>query len=395
MSPIQKTAFDFIDAHRSDMLALWEDFVSTESPSADKPGVDAMARKIADCLNASGAEVRIVKFEEAGNMVVATVGREFPGQPVALMGHFDTVFPLGTLQQRPFTVRDGRATGPGVLDMKGGIVILLYAIRALQAAGFCSRPIKVILAGDEETGHPRSDAHAIFRQEVKGCLAAFNCETGSPEDRIVVGRKGAAVYTLEVRGRAAHAGVDPENGRSAIHEIAHKVLAIQALSDPAAGTTFNVGTIRGGKTFNAVPDYAAIDIDIRFVKAAAMESAIARLTDIAAVTHIEGTSTTLTGRINFPPMETTPAVMALFEHLVRTARDNGFPVPSAVQSGGGSDSSNSVMAGVPTLCAMGVKGERNHAPEEYALVDSLFERCKLLAACILDIGTFEAQGGQA
>ncbi len=275
MTQDQQTAFDFIDAHRQEMLALWEDFVSTESPSADKPGVDAMARKIADHLRADGADANVIEFEQAGNMVVATVGAQFPGQPVALMGHFDTVFPVGTLRQRPFTMRDGKATGPGVLDMKGGVVILLYAIKALLAAGFSARPIKVILAGDEETGHPKSDANAIFQREVKDCVAAFNCETGSPQDKLVVGRKGSAVYQLEVHGLAAHAGVDPENGRSAIHEIAHKVLAIQALSDRAAGTTFNVGTIRGGKTFNAVPDHAAIDIDIRFVKTAAMDSAIA------------------------------------------------------------------------------------------------------------------------
>lgn len=387
MTQLKHTAFEFIDAHRQEMLALWQDFVSTESPSADKPGVDAMARKIAAILSAGGADARVIEFEHAGNMVVATVGAQFPGQPVALMGHFDTVFPVGTLRQRPFTVRDGRAFGPGVLDMKGGIVILLYAIKALQAAGYASRPIKVILAGDEEIGHPRSDANAIFQREVRSCVAAFNCETGSPQDKLVVGRKGSAVYLLEVHGLAAHAGVDPENGRSAIHEIAHKVLAIQALSNPATGTTFNVGTIRGGKTFNAVPDYAAIDIDIRFTKAAEMETAIARLKEIAEKTHIEGTRTALSGRINFPPMETTPAIMALFDRVAETARENGFPAPTPVQSGGGSDSSNSVLAGVPTICAMGVKGERNHAPDEYALVDSLFERCKLLVACLLKLDT--------
>ena len=388
MTQLKHTAFEFIDAHRQEMLALWQDFVSTESPSADKPGVDAMARKIAAILSAGGADARVIEFEHAGNMVVATVGAQFPGQPVALMGHFDTVFPVGTLRQRPFTVRDGRAFGPGVLDMKGGIVILLYAIKALQAAGYASRPIKVILAGDEEIGHPRSDANAIFQREVRSCVAAFNCETGSPQDKLVVGRKGSAVYLLEVHGLAAHAGVDPENGRSAIHEIAHKVLAIQALSNPATGTTFNVGTIRGGKTFNAVPDYAAIDVDIRFVKTAAMEQSIDRLKEIAAKTFIDGTRTTVNGRINFPPMETTPAIMRLFDLAVHTAVENGFPAPTAVQSGGGSDSSNSVLAGVPTLCAMGVKGERNHAPEEYAVVESLFERCKFLIACILNLDTF-------
>lgn len=385
MTDAKKTAFDFIDGHRNEMLSLWEDFVSTESPSADKPGVDAMARKIFDILASQGAEARIEAFEHAGNMVVATAGANHPGQPVALMGHFDTVFPKGTLAQRPFTIREGKAYGPGVLDMKGGIVVLLYAIKALQAAGYATRPIKVVLAGDEEIGHPHSDANAIFQREVKGCIAAFNCETGSTTDRIVVGRKGAAMFTLEVHGIAAHAGAEPEKGRSAIHEIAHKILAIQALTKREEGTTFSVGTIRGGKTFNAIPDYATIDIDIRFVKTSAVEESIAKLNAIAATTYIEGTRTTLSGRINFPPMETTPAIMRLFELVARTSVENGFPKPTAVQSGGGSDSSNSVMVGVPTICSMGVKGERNHAPDEYAVVETLFERCKLLVACILNL----------
>ena len=390
MTDLKKSAFDFIDGHRNEMLALWEDFVSTESPSADKPGVDAMAQKIFDVLAGEGAEAHIEAFEHAGNMIVATLGDHRPGQPVALMGHFDTVFPKGTLAQRPFTIRDGRAYGPGVLDMKGGIVILLYAIKALQAAGYTTRPIKVVLAGDEEIGHPRSDANAIFQREVRDCIAAFNCETGSTTDRIVVGRKGAAIYTLEVHGVAAHAGVDPENGRSAIHEIAHKVLDIQKLTRHEEGTTFSVGTIRGGKTFNAIPDYAAIDIDIRFVKKSAVEESIARLNAVAEKTYIEGTRTTLSGRTNFPPMETTPEIMRLFDLVARTSVENGFPMPSPVQSGGGSDSSNSVMVGVPTVCSMGVKGERNHAPDEYAVVETLFERCKLLVACILNLDQFNA-----
>ena len=387
MPSTKKTAFEFIDKHRTEMLSLWEDFVNTESPSADKGSVDRMAGKIAAVLREDGCDPDTIPFENAGNMLVATAFKDGPGSPVALMGHFDTVFPLGTIEQRPFSIRDGKAYGPGVLDMKGGIVILLYALKALRAAGYAARPIKVVLAGDEEIGHPKSDANAIFQRELKGCLAAFNCETGSTSDRLVVGRKGSAVFTLEVRGVAAHAGVDPENGRSAIHEIAHKVLEIQQLNGRGDGTSFNVGTIRGGKTFNAVPDYATIDVDIRFVKASAVEESIGELNRIAATNHVAGTQTTVAGRINFPPMETTPEIMRLFELVARTSVENGFPLPSAVQSGGGSDSSNSVMAGVPTVCSMGVKGERNHAPEEFAIVDSLFERCKLLVACLLNLDT--------
>lgn len=384
---MKEKAFEFIDRRRDEMLALWQDFVSHESPSSDKAGVDALALKIRDVLHAVGAEASVIEFETAGNMVVATLGADRKNAPVGLLGHFDTVFPKGTVEQRPFVIRDGKAYGPGVLDMKGGVVILLYAIKALAAAGFESRPIKVVLAGDEEIGHAGSTADQVFQRELAACVAAFNCETGFVDDQIVVGRKGAGKFTLEVHGVAAHAGNDPQSGRSAILEIAHKIIEIQALTRWEEGTTFSVGKIRGGSTFNTIPDYAAIDIDVRCLKASANESIIALLQGVAAKTHVEGTRTTLSGKMLFPPMETTPGVMRLFDLVAETSLENGFGRPTPIQSGGGSDSSNSVLAGVPTVCSMGVKGGRNHAPDEFAVVDSLFERCKLLVACILNLDT--------
>jgi glutamate carboxypeptidase len=395
MDDRKKQAFDFIDRHRQDMLALWADLVTHESPSADKPAVDALALKVRDILATDGGDARIVAFPDAGNMVVATIGGDRAGRPVGLLGHYDTVFPGGTTAERPFCIRDGRAYGPGVLDMKGGVVILLYALKALRAAGYADRPIRVVLAGDEEVAHQASDAAAVFQRELAGCVAAFNCETGFVDDRLVVGRKGGGTYTMQVQGVAAHVGNAPEKGRSAILEIAHKIVDIHALTDLAAGTTFSVGTITGGSTSNTCPAEARIEIDVRCTTAAAEARFVAQLLEVSEKTYIEGTHTTLSGKMGFSPMETTPEVMRLFEFVAATSRAHGLPQPKAVRSGGGSDSSNAVVAGVPTVCAMGVKGEGNHAPTEYALVDSLFERCKLLAACILDIGTFEAQGGQA
>ncbi|MDR3670561.1 MAG: M20 family metallopeptidase [Holophaga sp.] len=382
---MKQKAFAFIDGQREAMLALWQELVNAESGSSDKPGVDALARRIRGILSADGAQADMIEFEKAGNMVVATVGPERKGAPVGLLGHFDTVFPKGTTAQRPFVIKDGKAYGPGVLDMKGGVVILLYAIKALQAAGYASRPLKVLLAGDEEVGHMDSRAAEIFQQEVKGCAAAFNFETGYVDDQIVVGRKGGGIFTMEVRGVAAHAGNAPRTGRSAILEIAHKIIEIQALTDWKLGTTFSVGTIKGGSTSNTIPDYAAMEIDVRCVNLAAAAERLARLQAIAESSHIEGTRTTLSGRMVFQPMETTPDIMRLFERVAEVSVENGFNRPVPTQSGGGSDSSNAAIAGVPTICSMGVKGGRNHSPEEFALVESLFERCKLAVAVILDL----------
>jgi glutamate carboxypeptidase len=269
--------------------------------------------------------------------------------------------------------------------MKGGVVAFLYAIKALNAVGFCERPIKVLLAGDEENGHANSDAAEVFVKEAAGCVAAFNGETGFIDDAIIVGRKGVAVFDMEVRGVAAHVGNDPENGRSAIVEIAHKLIEIEKLTDWKEGTSFNVGVIEGGTVPNATPDYAKIKIDVRFVDENASLKFTKQLEDIAAQTYVPGTTTILTRGASFKPMKTTEGVKQLFSLVKETYAENGFGTPYEKMVGGGADSAYTVIAGVPTVCAMGVKGSRNHSPEEYAIVETLFERSKLLAACVLNL----------
>lgn len=377
--------FDFIDDHREEMLALWRNLVNQESGSADKAGVDRAQAVIKGILENEGAAVRMVEYEQAGNMLIAEIGGERTKPPVIFMGHIDTVFKTGTIEKRPFTIRDGKAYGPGVLDMKGGVVAFLYALKALNAAGFSDRPIKVLLAGDEETGHSNSNAAEVFVEEAAGSVAAFNCETGFIDDAIVVGRKGVAMFNMEVRGVAAHVGNDPENGRSAIVEIAHKLIEIEKLTDWKEGTSFNVGVIEGGTVPNATPDYAKIVIDVRFVDENGISKFTKQLEDIAAKTYVTGTTTTLTSGASFKPMRTTEGVKRLFTLVKDTYAENDFGTPYEKMVGGGADSAYSVIAGVPTVCAMGVKGGRNHSPEEYAVVETLFERAKLLAACVLKL----------
>jgi len=269
--------------------------------------------------------------------------------------------------------------------MKGGIVAAIYAVKALNSAGYDSRPLKMILAGDEEIAHVNSNAAEIFMAEAKGALAAFNCETGFVDDAIVVGRKGTAVFELEVKGVAVHAGNEPENGRSAILEIAHKVIDIQKLTDWDKGTTFNVGVIQGGTVPNAVPGYAKIIVDVRYLEPALLPDIRSQLEEAAARTYVQDTTTTLTEIPGIAPMKTTEGVKELFAIVKKTYEENGWGSPYGKLVGGGSDSAYSVLAGVPTVCAMGVKGGRNHSPEEFAIVETLFERAKLLAACTLNL----------
>ncbi len=269
--------------------------------------------------------------------------------------------------------------------MKVGIVAFLYAIKALNAAKYNTRPLKVVLAGDEEVAHVNSNAADVFMQEANGAVAAFNCETGFEDDAIVTGRKGTANFALEVQGVAVHAGNEPENGRSAILEIAHKVIDIQNLTNWETGTTFNVGVIEGGTVPNAVPGHAKIVVDIRYQDPALLPDIKRQVEEVAAKTYVQDTKTTVVHTQGIAPMQTTDGVRSLFEVVKRTCDEFGLGTPYGKYVGGGSDSAYSVIAGVPTVCAMGVKGGRNHSPEEFAIVETLFERAKLLAACVINL----------
>jgi len=385
MNSQKEQAFQFIDEHRDEMLTLWQELVNMESGSQNKPGIDAVASKIQQVLADDGAVTQIIEMEQAGNMMIGEIGADRKKTKVLFLGHMDTVFPVGTVAKRPFTIRDGVAYGPGVLDMKGGIVAALYAMKALQAAQYSARPLKMILAGDEEIAHVKSNAADAFMAEARGAAAAFNCETGFADDAIVVGRKGSALFEIEIKGVAVHAGNEPENGRSAILEIAHKVIDIQNLTNWETGTTFNVGLIQGGTVPNAVPGQAKIVVDVRYLEPALLPEIRRQVQEVAAKTYVQGTTTTVAEIPGIAPMKRTSGVDELFSIVKKTYKEMELGTPYAKLVGGGSDSAYSVMAGVPTVCAMGVKGGRNHSPEEFAIVESLFERAKLLALCTINL----------
>lgn len=382
---MKTTAFAYIDSHKDEMLSLWQDLVMQESFFDDKEDIDKVAQRLKQEFEAAGGTVNIREYEKAGNMLIGEMNISSANEPIVFMGHMDTVCKKGTIASRPFAIKDGVAYGPGVLDMKGGNVIALYVMKALNAAGYDKRSFKWLLAGDEENAHPNSDAADVFIEQAKGAAVAFNMETGFVNNNIVVGRKGVIRFNLEIHGVSAHVGNDPENGRSAILEMAHKIIEIEKLTDFKVGTTYNVGTIVGGTVANATPDYCKVVIDIRHKNVSDRDAISKQLQEIAAKTYVPGTKTILTPSTTFAPMETTAGVMQIFELVKQTSIEEGFGVPSPITTGGASDSAYSVIAGVPTLCSMGVKGGRNHSPEEFAVVDTMFERAKLLIACILKI----------
>lgn len=377
---MKEDVFAYIDDHKAQMMDLWQDLVNQDSPASYREGVDLVAKRVFKELEEAGASTR---WDEEGKALIA----EIPGDsraPVLLLGHMDTVFPVGEAARRPFTVEGSRVTGPGALDMKGGVAVMLSALKALHSAGFSGRPLKVILVSDEEIAHNGSKATVMLQREARGCAACFNCETGYEDNSLVIGRKGGVVFKAAVHGIAAHAGNNPRQGRSAIWEMAKKIDDIQNMTDWDKGITFNVGTIKGGTVSNAIPDYCEVEGDIRFQDPDISPFVKEELLKVLNHTYIEGTKTELLlYHEGMLPMKMTEENRKLFEFVKKTGEENGIPVSEGKLVGGGSDSGYVAYAGVPTVCAMGVKGRFNHTRDEYALKDSLFERAKLLGAVIL------------
>ncbi|WP_302131718.1 M20 family metallopeptidase [uncultured Dialister sp.] len=377
---MKEDVFAYIDDHKAQMMDLWQDLVNQDSPASYREGVDLVAKRVFKELEEAGASTR---WDEEGKALIA----EIPGDsraPVLLLGHMDTVFPVGEAARRPFTVEGSRVTGPGALDMKGGVAVMLSALKALHSAGFSGRPLKVILVSDEEIAHNGSKATVMLQREARGCAACFNCETGYEDNSLVIGRKGGVVFKAAVHGIAAHAGNNPRQGRSAIWEMAKKIDDIQNMTDWDKGITFNVGTIKGGTVSNAIPGYCEVEGDIRFQDPDISPFVKEELLKVLNHTYMEGTKTELLlYHEGMLPMKMTEENRKLFEFVKKTGEENGIPVSEGKLVGGGSDSGYVVYAGVPTVCAMGVKGRFNHTRDEYALKDSLFERAKLLGAVIL------------
>lgn len=377
---MKEDVFAYIDDHKAQMMDLWQDLVNQDSPASYREGVDLVAKRVFKELEEAGASTR---WDEEGKALIA----EIPGDsraPVLLLGHMDTVFPVGEAARRLFTVEGSRVTGPGALDMKGGVAVMLSALKALHSAGFSGRPLKVILVSDEEIAHNGSKATVMLQREARGCAACFNCETGYEDNSLVIGRKGGVVFKAAVHGIAAHAGNNPRQGRSAIWEMAKKIDDIQNMTDWDKGITFNVGTIKGGTVSNAIPGYCEVEGDIRFQDPDISPFVKEELLKVLNHTYIEGTKTELLlYHEGMLPMKMTEENRKLFEFVKKTGEENGIPVSEGKLVGGGSDSGYVVYAGVPTVCAMGVKGRFNHTRDEYALKDSLFERAKLLGAVIL------------
>ena len=247
MEQIYTQIRQYIDENRQPMLNLWRDLVNTESGTMQIDGVNAVCSILRREMENAGIHTRVRAIQNSGDMLIGEWNPGSSKAPLLLIGHMDTVFKEGAAKDNPFRVdENGMAHGPGVLDMKAGLVMALYTVKALDSVDWKERPIKFIFASDEENLHMRSDAKEIFAEEAAGALAAFNFETGYMDNRFVVGRKGGGPVSIRIHGRASHSGIAPEKGRSAVLEAAHKIVEIESQNDIMRGRLMNCGMVDGG-----------------------------------------------------------------------------------------------------------------------------------------------------
>ena len=372
---------DWLASQRGAMLALLETLVNTDGGSYDKAGVDAVGGHIRAFLDSQGIVSDVTPDSTFGDAINATVGASgASNRPILLMGHRDTVFPKGEPTRRPFKIENGRAYGPGVSDMKAGLVMNCFVLAALKKFGGARAPVTVLFTGDEEIGSPFS--RLVIERFAREARAVFNSEPGRGPGVAVTGRKGGVFMRFEITGKAAHSGANFEQGISAINELAHKTLALHALSDPKAGITLNVGVVSGGQTVNTVAPWAKGEVDLRFITPQQRAETMAKVEAIMAKSFVPGTSAKLEISGEFLPLVESPDGKALFEHYAAQLKELGNE-PSSIFTGGCADSGFAAATGVPTICAVGPVGGKGHTPEEFMEVDTLVPRAQALALAIL------------
>jgi len=299
-------------------------------------------------------------------------------RPILLLGHTDTVFSAGEAARRPFAVRDGRAAGPGVFDMKAGILLMLSALRALLAVdGGLRRPVVVLLTSDEEVGSPSS--RTIIESEGKRAEAVLVLEPSLPGGVLKTARKGVGTFTIQALGRAAHAGVDPLKGINAIEEIAHQVLALRRLAEATPEATVTAGVIRGGTRTNVVPAEAMVEVDVRVATLEQAEQITQGIRSLRP--HLPGSRLEIRGGVNRPPMERTSATERLFTLAQSIAREMALPLQEG-STGGASDGNFTAAMGIPTLDGLGAVGDGAHSLDEFVEIESLPSRAALVAGLI-------------
>ena len=379
-----RAVYEWLRTRERSIVRLLERMVKIESPSNEKAAVDRMGALIAAEWKLRGGRVSILRNRLQGDHIRAEISlsRDKAFGQILVLGHLDTVYPIGTLRKTPFRISSGRVFGPGTFDMKGGLAIALDAVDALRTLRIapCSR-IVFLWTSDEEIGSASS--RGAIEAEARKSKAVFVLEPAFGKDgRLKTQRKGVGEAEIIVSGRSAHAGIDPESGVNAVHELALQISRLRGLNNPRRGITVQANVVNGGTASNVVPERASALVDLR----------VARVSDVSALNRklralrpiLRGAKIEVRGGVNRPPMERTPESRRLFSLAQNLAREIGFKLGEAA-TGGGSDGNFTAALGVPTLDGLGAVGEGAHSPRECVVLRALPQRAALLASLLASL----------
>ena len=364
-----RTAFD-----EKELLAGIQKWIEIESPSSDIDAVNVMQDQVYQDAQEAGLEVKRIpgKGFDAPDTVLATLGDTEAQKGILIACHVDTVHPIGTLQQMPFRVENQRIYGPGIADMKGGAYMALYACKQLKKLGIQHLPVTYFSSPDEEIGsHSTQD---LLRQLAKQHAYALVTEAARNEGKIVVARKGTGHFQIKAHGAAAHTGINPQDGRSAVSAMARLALATEKLTDYSRGLTVNIGQFHGGTATNVVPEHCEAWLDFRFEQDAHGQEVVDALHEL--IQKDQSVKWTLNGGMNRPAMSETAESQRFFQTAKQLAADQNIDL-IGIHTGGGSDANFTMSAGCPTLDGLGIDGGGMHTLKEYALLSNLKERCIL------------------
>lgn len=387
MSTQYEAIDNFIEAHKEEMNQVLVNLVNLEGRYDERKNVEKAMEYFCGLLEEEGFELK--RFETApdrAGIVTAILGKDRPGEPVLLSGHFDTVFRTGSFGTPACRIEDGKIYGPGVIDMKGGDVMALYIAKALNAAGYDKRPVKMILVGDEEADHVGNFADQTIIEESKGCFCGFNMEPGDLKNRLVVGRKTQHTFFVAVEGVGGHAGNDVLTGKNALLEAVLKIADMAKLQNLDKGSSVTPSIMHCGTQSSAIPDHCEFAVDIRFKSLEEGERLHQGI--IQAIEHSYIPGTTASYRIDvarFVPYEETEEISKLCDFMNVLAAELNMPEFGKIQRGGVSDSGNIVAAGVPALDGLGIVGEFAHNQKEYGILQTMYDRTKLLAYAVTRI----------
>lgn len=374
----------WLASQRPAMTELLGKLVNIDSGSYNKAGVDAVGRVLEALLDDAGIDHHRIPHDTFGDCIQAHLPARADGlgsnEYVLLMGHRDTVFPDGTVAERPFRVDGDLAFGPGVMDMKAGLVMNTFVLLAFARIGGAPVPLSVLYSADEEIASPSS--RPVIENAARGAFAVFNSEPARLGGNVVVARNGAAFITVEATGKAAHSGAQHAQGINAIAALAHKIVKLQALTNYDAGITVSVGLIQGGSSVNTVPAQAQMQVDVRFPSHAAMDKILGQVQAVIDQEEVPGATTAITEQRLFLPVEDNPGTQRLMDIYQDCAQRVGFQTAGQF-SAGSADSGFSAAVGAPTLCGVGPEGEGAHTVDEVVRLDTLVPRAQAVFRSIL------------